>query len=123
MIDGEDAENFSSIKNHKEAEIKKNIIRYLKDYIVKADGKFSSKKLLEKYQDEIIEVSKFNNDIKDVFGYYNVWWVFGELSRNLDYKIFMAETENDDYKRTKRGEKPMTNDLYDIDEIIRQFLF
>ncbi|MDZ7935156.1 MAG: hypothetical protein U5M51_09370 [Emticicia sp.] len=33
----------------------------------------------------------------------------------MDYDIFMAEAENVGYKRTKRGENPMPNDLYDIE--------
>jgi len=71
--------------------------------------------LIEKYPEEIRDVAKYDNDIKDVFGYYNAWWVFGEVSRYFDYSIFMAEAENVGYKRTKRGEKPMPNDLFDIE--------
>jgi type I restriction enzyme M protein len=52
----------------------------------------------------------------DYFGHVNVWWVFGEVAKKLDYKIFMAEAENVGYKRTKRREKPMPNDLYQSDE-------
>jgi type I restriction enzyme M protein len=121
IIEGEDAKKFPSIKGHKEAEIKKNILRYLKDYTVKADEKSTSKELLEKYKDEVEEVSKYDNDTKDVFGYYNVWWVFGEVAKSLEYSIFMAEAENVGYKRTKRGEKAMLNDLFDL-EIAPTFL-
>ena len=49
---------------------------------------------------------------EDVFGFVNTWWVFGEVAKELNYKIFMAEVENIGYKRTKRGEKPMPNELY-----------
>jgi len=35
----------------------------------------------------------------------------------LNYKIFMAEVENIGYKRTKRGEKPMPNELYREGEV------
>jgi len=38
--------------------------------------------------------------------------VFGEVAKELNYKIFMAEVENIGYKRTKRGEKPMPNELF-----------
>jgi type I restriction enzyme M protein len=41
--------------------------------------------------------------------------VFGEVAKEMDYDIFMAEAENVGYKRTKRGENPMPNDLYDIE--------
>ena len=42
--------------------------------------------------------------------------VFGEVAKELKYKIFMAEVENIGYKRTKRGEKPMPNELYRMNE-------
>ena len=42
----------------------------------------------------------------------NTWWVFGEVSKELDYHIFNAEVENIGYKRTKRGIKVQANDLY-----------
>ena len=34
------------------------------------------------------------------------------MAKELNYKIFMAEVENVGYKRTKRGEKSMPNELY-----------
>ncbi len=43
------------------------------------------------------------------------------MAKNLNYKIFMAEAENVGYKRTKRGEKPMPNELFrtnDKDEVL-----
>jgi len=42
-------------------------------------------------------MKKMNNDYPA-----NTWWVFGEVSRELNYEIFMAEVENVGYKRTKR---------------------
>jgi len=74
--------------------------------------KISAKELIEKYQDELTELCKYDNDTKDAFGFVNTWWVFGEVAKELNYKIFMAEVENVGYKRTKRGEKPMPNELY-----------
>ena len=71
--------------------------------------------LVEKYQDELKELCKYDNDTKDVFGFVNTWWVFGEVAKEMNYKIFMAEVENIGYKRTKRGEKPMPNDLFDLE--------
>jgi len=115
FIDEEDLEKFPSIKNHKESEISKNILRFLKDYITPEDKNLSSKELLEKYSEEITEISKIDNDLKDIFGYYNSSWIFGEISRDFNYDIFMATAENVGYKRTKRGEKLMPNDLYDIE--------
>ena len=53
----------------------------------------------------------------EIFGHYNAWWVFGEVAKemDIDYDIFMAEAENVGYKRTKRGENPRPNDLFDIE--------
>jgi type I restriction enzyme M protein len=99
-------ENFENIKT--------NIQRFLKDYLTAEDEALEVKPLLEKYSEEIDSVSKFEKET-DVFGFYNAWWVFGEVAKELDYDIFMAEAENVGYKRTKRGENPMPNDLFDLE--------
>jgi type I restriction enzyme M protein len=91
-----------------------NINRYLKDYLTDEDENLVPKELLMKYFDEIENLSKYDKDTH-VFGFYNAWWVFGEVVRELDYDIFMADAENVGYKRTKRGENPMPNDLYDLE--------
>jgi len=91
-----------------------NTQRFLKDYLTEEDKTLSPKELLTKYADEIDSISKFDKDTQ-IFGFYNAWWVFGEVAKELDYDIFMAEAENVGYKRTKRGENPMPNDLYDIE--------
>lgn len=91
-----------------------NIKRFLKDYITPEDEVLNPKELLTKYSEEIDSLSKFEKET-NVFGFYNAWWVFGEVAKELDYDIFMAEAENVGYKRTKRGENPMPNDLYDIE--------
>lgn len=99
-------ENFENIKI--------NIQRFLKDYLTPEDKALEVKSLLEKYFEEIDSVSKFEKET-DVFGFYNAWWVFGEVAKELDYAIFMGEAENVGYKRTKRGENPMPNDLFDLE--------
>jgi type I restriction enzyme M protein len=92
-----------------------NYIRaFLKDYLTEEDENLLPKELLEKYADEIDSLSKYDKDTH-VFGFYNAWWVYGEVARKLDFEIFMAEAENVGYKRTKRGENLMPNDLYDIE--------
>jgi len=115
-IDGKDRSKLPSIKNLKESEEKEILARMLKDYIKNEDKKISVKELIEKYQDELKELCKYDNDTKDVFGFVNTWWVFGEVAKELNYKIFMAEVENVGYKRTKRGEKPMPNELFRIND-------
>jgi len=98
----------------KETEEKRqnNLLRLLKDYLEEDDDKLSLKELVEKYQGEIVELCKFDKDTKESFGFVNTWWVFGEVAKELNYSIFMAEVDHVGYKRTKRGEKPMPNDLY-----------
>jgi len=91
-----------------------NIYRFLKDYLTEEDKELEIKEILEKYSDEIANLSKYEKET-DIFGFYNAWWVFSEVAKELDYDIFMAEAENVGYKRTKRGENPMPNDLYDIE--------
>ena len=76
---------------------------------------FFSKEIIEKYKSELDELCKFDKDTTDVFGFYNPWWVFGEVAKHLDSDIFMAEAENVGYKRTKRGEKSMPNNLFDLE--------
>src|SRR3989344_453879 len=111
-LEGKDRKKLPSIKDLKEEEEKEILARMLKDYIENDDLKLSAKELAEKYQDELKELCKYDNDTKDVFGFVNTWWVFGETAKELNYKIFMSEVENVGYKRTKRGEKPMPNELY-----------
>lgn len=99
----------------KEYQMLENTKRLLKDYISNEDNEVSLKELIENYKDEINELCKYDNDTKEVFGFVNTWWVFGEIAKDLNYKIFMAEVENIGYKRTIRGEKPMPNELFDLE--------
>lgn len=102
------------IEQHNDKNMLANIKRFLKDYLTDDDKTLALKELLTKYMEEIDSISKYDKDTQ-VFGFYNAWWVFGEVAKELDYDIFMAEAENVGYKRTKRGENPMPNDLYDIE--------
>ncbi len=111
-----DRKNLPSIKNLTENEEKDILSRMLKDCIEEDDKKLSSKELIEKYTDELKKLCKYDNDTKETFGFVNTWWVFGEVAKELNFKIFMAEVENIGYKRTKRGEKPMPNELFRINE-------
>lgn len=115
--EGKDRKKLPSIKDLTEQEEKEILARMLKDYIEEDDKKQSPKELIEKYKEELKELCKYDNDTKDVFGFVNTWWVFGEVAKELNYKIFMAEVENIGYKRTKRGEKPLPNELYREGEI------
>ena len=103
---------YSSIKDLGATEEQGVLARMLKDCIEDEDKEFSSQELVTKYKEELKSLCKYDNDTKDIFGFVNTWWVFGEVAKELNYKIFMAEVDNIGYKRTKRGEKPMPNDLY-----------
>lgn len=115
-LDGKDRTKLPSIKKLTEREEKDILIRMLKDYIEESDETLSAHELVEKYCDELKELCKYDKDTQDFFGFVNTWWVFGEVAKELNYKVFMAEVENVGYKRTKRGEKPMPNELYRTDE-------
>lgn len=115
-LDEKDRKKLPSVKDLTEKEEKDILARMLKDYIEEDDKKLSVKELIEKYTDELKELCKYDNDTKDTFGFVNTWWVFGEVAKELSYKIFMAEVENIGYKRTKRGEKPMPNELFRIND-------
>lgn len=95
--------------------IKKNISRLLKNHLTDDDKELEVKELLTKYLAELAELLQYDNDTCDEFGFYNAWWVFSEVASKHNYPIFMADVENVGYKRTKRGEREMPNDLYDIE--------
>ena len=87
----------------------------LKNYLEESDKKLSGEEIVKKYQKELSELSKYDNDTKDYFGLVNTWWVFGEVAEKLNYQIFLAEIENIGYKRTKRSEKITINELFRTD--------
>ena len=115
-IGGKNRKKLPSIKDLTEKEEKEILLKMLKEYIEDDDKEHSSKEIVKKYQNELKELCKYDKDTKDVFGFVNTWWVFGEVAREMNYKIFMAEVENVGYKRTKRGEKPMPNELYRVND-------
>lgn len=114
LLEKEDKEAIDIINKKDLRHIEENIKRFLKEYITVEDEALNPKELLKKYSEEIDSLCKFEKET-NVFGFYNAWWVFGEVAKELDYDIFMAEAENVGYKRTKRGENPMPNDLFDIE--------
>ena len=89
----------------------------------------------EKLQKELVEKLKellgenFDEqdkdlDIKDLREKYaeeikladEEWWVFRKVSKELNYKIFMAHAEEIGYKRGLRGEEQRPNQLFQTDE-------
>lgn len=108
-------EKLPSIKNLT-AEQELEIIRLaLKNYLTDKDKHLSVNELITKYSAELEEFCSIDKDTAESFGFVNTWWVFGEIASEFNYNIFMAEAENIGYKRSKRGEKPMPNDLFRLD--------
>lgn len=104
-----------SIKNLTDEQERQILNRFLKAYLEEDDAKLSNSELIEKYRTEILDLCKHDKDTEKEFGFVNTWWVFEEVAKELNYEIFTAEADNIGYKRSKRGEKPMSNDLYRVD--------
>lgn len=105
-----------SIKDLTEEQERELLKRMLKNYYVTSDELFSKDELIEKYEQELKELCKHDKETVNLFGYVNTWWVFGEVAKEINYDIFMAEAEEVGYKRTKRGERPRPNDLFRTDD-------
>lgn len=106
--------NLPSIRDLTSMQEKQVLTALLKNYLTDIDVTLDTMGLIQKYRDELNGICTFDKDTKDTFGFVNTWWVFGEVAKMLNYSIFMAEAENIGYKRTKRGEKPMPNELYRV---------
>ncbi|MCZ7601623.1 MAG: N-6 DNA methylase [Melioribacteraceae bacterium] len=115
-LDGKDRKKYPSIKKLSQDQEREILLKMLKDHIEDEDKKLTSENLIKKYETELGDLTKIDKDTVDVFGFVNTWWVFGEVAKELNYKIFMTEVENVGYKRTKRNEKPMPNDLFRKDK-------
>mgnify|MGYP000147395165 FL=1 len=81
------------------------IKKYLKTYFNEGDSKLTVQELLEKHKEDIKEIDK-NQE----------WWIFSEISKKFDYKIFIAHTKNLGYHRTKNREFKRENELFSPDE-------
>ena len=104
-----------SVKNLTAEQEREVLAKMLKNYLTELDDELDASALIEKYAEELEDICTIDKDTKDTFGFVNTWWVFGEVASKLNYSLFVAEAENIGYKRTKRGEKPMPNDLYRVD--------
>ena len=104
-----------SIKDMSEEEERDALIRLLKNNLAKSDFALSKAEIITKYREDLEDLCTYDKDTQSIFGFVNTWWVFGEVSKTLNYQIFMAEAENVGFKRSKRGEKPMPNDLFRVD--------
>ncbi|MDR3045995.1 MAG: N-6 DNA methylase [Bacteroidales bacterium] len=104
-----------SIKDLTPTEETEMVRKMLKNHLTKRDDGLNAKALIVKYRDDLEDMCTYDKDNKDVFGFVNTWWVFGEVAEKLNYSVFMAEADSVGYKRSKHGEKSMPNDLYRTD--------
>lgn len=98
-----------------EEEEKSVIVRMLKNYIMDKDSTLTVSELINKYRSELEDLCTLDKDTFNLFGRVNTWWVFGEVAEQINYDVFMAEVNNVGYKRTKRGEKEMPNELFELE--------
>lgn len=80
-LDEKERAKLPSIKNLTEEQEKEILTRMLKDYVEEDDLALTPKEIIAKYSDELKELCKYDNDTKDVFGFVNTWWVFGEVAK------------------------------------------
>jgi hypothetical protein len=65
---------------------------------------------------EILAVADIDwPDYQEKDRYANAWWCFEEVvsKEGMNYEVLFSEAKNIGYKRTKRGEFPRLNDLYE----------
>jgi hypothetical protein len=104
-----------SIKEMTPDEEKATIRKILKNYLTDRDDSLSADELIKKYRAELSDLCTVDKDTADSFGHVNTWWVFDKVAPKLNYDVFMAEVDNVGYKRTKRGEKMMPNELFTLE--------
>ena len=105
-----------SIKNLTEDEERELLVKILKNYYHKNDINLSKNEIIEKYKEEILELCKDGNKTKDISNFASTWWIFGEVAKELNYNIFMAEVDEVGYKRSVRNEQIRPNELFRTDE-------
>lgn len=106
---GKEIARLPSIRNDDEMTIKNNILRYLKDLVIKGDESKSAEDLIGEYKNQIISIGARKNLNSN---YENENWIFGEVAQKFPEPIYMVEADNVGYKRTSRKERKMPNDLF-----------
>ncbi len=115
-LEKKDRKKFPSVSNLSAEEERKILSELLSIIDEQTLLSLNTKDILEKYEDDLKTICKIDNDTKNIFGFVNTSWVFSKVSKKIDYSILMHEIENVGYKRSKRGEKIMPNDLYRTNE-------
>lgn len=111
-VNGKNANSLRSIAKLNDKEKKELILSLIEKIIKKEDNCLDLQDLVKKYQNEIKEMCEVDNDCSEVFGRVNTFWVFGKVSKELNYDIFMADVQEIGYKRTTRGIKKRKNELF-----------
>ena len=104
---------YKSIIDLTEKEEKVLFLKLLKNQNVEqGDIDLPNKLFVQKYSQAMKDICKYDSDTKESYGFVNTWWVFGEVAKEENYKIFMGEVDSIGYKRTKLSEKITPNELY-----------
>ena len=112
---GKDRKNLKSINSITEKDEKIIIEKALEGTIQENELKVNkSGDLFVKYKEELTNFCKHDKKLENEFGFVNPSWVFNDMSKNINYDIFMAEAENVGYKITTRQNLMRPNDLFDL---------
>lgn len=114
-VGGKDRTKYPSISSLNEQQEKDLLISILSQVVAEELDSFTVKQIISKFIDELSLFCKYDTSTKYTFGFVNTWWVFGKVVNEQDYHVFMAEVQNVGYKKTKRGEKIMPNELFRTD--------
>ena len=116
-INNEDINKYPSIKNESEESLKEIINNAIGYKIDKSNyDNISIKDIAVEHIEDLKDFTSIDKDLSKEFGYVNTTWVFGKLSEEIDYSIFMGEVDNIGYKRTLKAIKKMPNELYRVND-------
>jgi len=104
-----------SIKDLSTEEEKEMIMNFLGNSFFEEDHFLELPAIIQKYEFELEEYCKKENDDYKDFNHINTTWVFERVAKKHDYPMVMAEAKNVGYKRTKVTNLSKPNDLFDSD--------
>ncbi len=117
-ISGKDRTKLDSVKDLSSNEEKEIITKALNEIVNQKDlEENDSEKLILMYEEELKQFCAFDKKITDEFGFCNATWVFGDVSKTINYDIIMAEAQEVGYKITTRQNLKRPNDLFDVDSM------
>jgi type I restriction enzyme M protein len=92
-------EQFSDASNHAKEAFMNSLKELLQESFDKRDDRLSISDCVTKYKGQVLEIGKD-------------WWVFKQVSADLDYPYVGAEAEQIGFKRTRGLLEPRPNELY-----------